>query len=169
MTNTKRKGARSKKEIPEDILNQLNHGEIESANLVEWLAIDRRKLLENVLIQHDRKKYLKPILACVDNLEKQTVNTMNEAIGTELLNQANIYEDNEFLMIISVHPSDLVRGWATFTVGKDTSLSISQMLQKIHPFAGDRHFNVREEAWGAVRHKIVQNLEESIAILSEWV
>jgi hypothetical protein len=35
MTETKRKGSRSVKDIPANILQQLNAGEIESANLVE--------------------------------------------------------------------------------------------------------------------------------------
>jgi hypothetical protein len=48
MTETKRKGTRSIKDIPKDILEQLNRGEIETANLVEWLAIDGRVLLETL-------------------------------------------------------------------------------------------------------------------------
>lgn len=42
------------------------------------------------------------------------------------------------------------------------------MLQAIRPFAADGHFNVREYAWIDVRKTIVQNLPESIAILSVW-
>lgn len=169
MANIKRKGAMSKKDIPENILEELNHGEIESANLVEWLAIDRRILLENVLVQHDRKKYMRPVLEHVDSLKKQTINTISEAIGAELLNQTNIHNDSNFLLIIAAHQSDLVRSWVTFAIGKDITLDIRQMLHKIQPLATDKHFNVREEAWVAVRPKIAQNLDESIEILSEWV
>lgn len=168
MTITKRKGARTIKEIPKDIFKQLNHGELESANLVEWLAVDRRVLLENVLRQHDKITYLKPILERLDNLKKQTVNTLNEAIGTGLLEQADSNNDRDFLLKISTHRSDLVRSWLTYSVGKDTNLDIGQMLQKIRSFAADSHFNVREEAWTAVRPAIAQNLDKSIAILSEW-
>ncbi|MGL5437545.1 MAG: DNA alkylation repair protein [Lachnospiraceae bacterium] len=168
MADIKRKGARSKKDIPDNILEQLNHGELESANLVEWLAIDRRILLEHVLLQHNRQKYLKPILARIDGLKKQTVNTVNEAIGTGLLEQTIIYKDNDFLSEISTHQSDIVRSWLTFTIGKDDDLNIGQMLLRIRTLAADRHFNVREEAWVAVRPCIAQNLDESIAILSAW-
>ena len=45
MVEIKRKGAKSIKDIPKDILEQLNRGEIETANLVEWLAINQRLLL----------------------------------------------------------------------------------------------------------------------------
>jgi len=168
MIETKRKGAKSIKDIPKDILEQLNHGEIETANLVEWLAVDQRILLENLLEQHDRKKYLKPILTHIDGLKKQTVNTINEAIGTGLFEQTAIHNDSDSFPIISTHQSDFVRAWAAYTIGKNTTLNIKEMLRKIQPFAADRHFGVREVAWFAVRPSIAQYLEESITILSKW-
>ena len=45
MTEIKRKGSRSTKDISKEILEQLNHGEIETANLVEWLAFEQRLLI----------------------------------------------------------------------------------------------------------------------------
>jgi 3-methyladenine DNA glycosylase AlkC len=165
---TKRKGARTIKEIPAAVLEQLNRGEMETASLAEWCAVDRRALLENLLTQHDRKKYLKPILAQIDSLKKQTVNTVNEAIGAGFFEQTSIHADNDFLPVISTHPSDLVRCWATYAVGKNTTLNISQMLQKIQPFAADIHYGTREDAWCAVRQHIAQNLDESLRILSTW-
>lgn len=84
MTEIKRKGSRSAKDIPKEILEQLNRGEIETVNLVEWLAVDQRLLLENSLKQFNRTQYLQPILNDIENLKKQTVNTINEAIGTGL-------------------------------------------------------------------------------------
>ena len=168
MTEKKRKGARTIKDIPKNILKQLNSGEIETANLVEWLAIDRKILLESLLTQYDRKKYLRPILEQVDKLEKQTVNTIARAIGTGLYEQTHIHNDSGFLPAISAHQSDFVRGWATEIIGNNTALNIKQMLQKIKPFAADKHFAVRECAWSVVRKSIIQNLHESIAILSVW-
>jgi len=168
MTETKRIGAKSTKDIPKNILEQLNRGEIETANLVEWLAVDQKALLKNVLTQYSRQKYLNPILEQIEKLKKQTVNTINEAIGTGLLEQAIIHNDNDFLQIISTHSADLVRCWTTYTVGKNASLNIEQMLQKIQPFAADKHFGVREIAWMAVRPSITKNLNESISIFSKW-
>ena len=168
MEKSKRVGARSRGKIPEDILRQLNSGEIECANVVEWSAIDRERLLENILKKHNRIHYLKPILERIGKLEKQTVNTTNEAIGAELCNQMSDYQDDEFLQILLTVPSDLVRGWGAFVIGKDTRLSLAQMLENIKPFAMDGHFNVREEAWTAVRPTIIANLDEGIAILSRW-
>jgi len=168
MTETKRKGARTIKDIPKNVLEQLNRGEIETANLVEWLAIDRRLLLENLLIQYNREKYLQPILEQVDKLKKQTTITIADTIGTGLCEQVKIHNDKDFHSAISAHQSDFVRSWAGDVVGKNTDLNIEQILLKIKPFAADRHFNVRESAWCAVRPSIVQNVDESITILSAW-
>ncbi|SDZ73122.1 3-methyladenine DNA glycosylase AlkC [Porphyromonadaceae bacterium KH3R12] len=168
MTEPKRKGARSTKDIPADILQQLNSGQIETANLVEWLAVDQKLLLENLLNQHTRTDYLNPVLAKIDRLKKQTVNTVNEAIGTELFLRATQNNDKEFLTIMSNHHADLVRCWATYTIGKNENLDITETLLQIQPFAADKHFGVREICWMAVRHKIAQNLTDSIEILSGW-
>jgi 3-methyladenine DNA glycosylase AlkC len=104
----------------------------------------------------------------INRLEKQTINTISEVVGRRLFEQATLYKDDDFLLAISTHSSDLVRCWTTFTIGKNTKLNIKQMLQKIKPFAADRHFNVREEAWAALRPIIAQNLDESIKILAKW-
>ena len=168
MTESKRKGAKSIKEIPKELLDQLNRGEIETVNLVEWLAVDQRILLENLLIQHERKKYLTPILIEIESLKKQTVNTINESIGSGLFDQVTKQNDSDFLQKISMHQSDLVRCWATYTISKNSCLTTKQMLQKIQTFAADKHFGVREIAWLSVRQNIAINLEESITILSEW-
>lgn len=168
MNELKRKGARSTKDIPAAILEQLNKGEIESANLVEWLAVDQRFLLEHLLTQNKRADYLKPVLVKIDQLKKRTVNTINEAIGTSIFEQATKNKDEVFLEILSKHTSDLVRCWATYTIGKNTELTINQALQQIQPFAADKHFGVREISWMSVRQKIVAELEKGIEILSKW-
>lgn len=168
MIEVKRKGARSTKDIPATILEQLNQGEIETANLVEWLAVDQRLLLENLLKQNSRTGYLKPVLTSIDLLKRQTVNTINEAIGTVLFDQAIKNSDHDLLKILSSHNADLVRCWATYAIGKNQKLSIGETLLKIQPFARDKHFGVREISWMSVRQKIAKNLKESIAILSKW-
>lgn len=168
MTEIKRKGAHSTKDIPNDILQQLNSGQIETANLVEWLAVDQRILLKNLLEQSRRNEYLKPILLKIDQLKKQTVNTINETIGTGLFELTIQNKDEKFLRIMSNHKADLVRCWATYTIGKNENLNISETLKQIQPFSADKHFGVREICWMSVRPKIAKNLTESIEILSKW-
>lgn len=164
----KRKGARSIKDIPPDILAQLNRGEIETANLTEWLAVDQRLLLESLLLQNDRKEYLIPVLENVNRLKKQTVNSINETIGIGLLNLALKNKDDEFLSKLSTHQADLVRCMAAYTIGRNNDLQLKEKLNKIQLFASDSHFGVREICWMAVRPDIARNLDESIDILSIW-
>lgn len=168
MIEVKRKGSRSIKEIPVDILRQLNRGEIESANLVEFLGVDRKVLIEHLLTQYDRQYYLPPILSKIGALEKVTANTIYKTIGDELVNQVVSNNDSKLLSLLSAHPSDIVRCWAAYLIGNNTALNLEQMLEAIRPFASDQHFNVRECAWSDVRKKIAENLEESLCLLSMW-
>ena len=69
---------------------------------------------------------------------------------------------------MSNHSADLVRCWATYTIGKNENLNIAETLKQIQPFSADKHFGVREICWMAVRPKIAQNLTESIEILTTW-
>src|SRR5690606_15046098 len=126
---------KSTKDIPAEILAQLNCGKIETANLVEWLAVDQRLLLKNLLTENQRTDYLNPVLTKIEQLKKQTVNTINEAIGTGLFEQATQNNDKEFLTVIYNHKADLVRCWATYTIGKNEQLNIAEMLKQIQPFS----------------------------------
>ena len=153
MNVDKRKGSRSTKDIPAEIMLQLNRGEIETANLVEWLAVDQSILLTNLLQELERSHYLESIFEDIDNLTKQTVNTRNEAIGIGIFKNIQANDDFGIFPKLANHTSDAVRCWATYIVGFDKSLSISNKLTQIQPFAADTHFGVREIAWLAVRHR----------------
>lgn len=150
MAETKRKGARSAKDIPAAILEQLNSGKIETANLVEWLAVNQKILLKNLLEEKGRTSYLSPVLEDIERLKKQTVNTINEAIGKGLYKQALQVDDSQFLTEIVSHPSDLVRCWATYYIACDKNRTLSETLELIKPFAADSHFGVREISWLSV-------------------
>lgn len=168
MSEVKRKGARAAKDIPPSILEQLNKGEIETANLVEWLAVNQITLLENLLKDFNRTKYLKPIFTDIQNLKKQTVNTINEAIGTGILKQSILNNDKEIVSVVLKHKSDLVRCWSAYTIGKNDALGIEEILEQIQFLAADKHFGVREISWLAVRSSIMNNLDKSLEILSKW-
>jgi 3-methyladenine DNA glycosylase AlkC len=168
MATLKRKGAASTKDIPAAILTQLNSGQIETVNLVEWLAVDQRYLLKQLLAQIKRTKYLAAILADIDVLKKQTVNTINEAIGRGLLNATLHHKDTSLPALLAHHPSDIVRCWAIYTIAKNKALTTRQILEQIKPFAADKHFGVREIAWLAIRQTIIKNLDESLKILVAW-
>lgn len=167
-TTIKRKGARSAKDIPSSILEQLNKGEIESANLVEWLAVNQIVLLENLLKELNRTEYLEPILIDIRSLKKQTVNTINEAIGTGIFKLSVLNNDLKILSNISKHKSDLVRCWSAYTIGKNPKYTIEEMLEQIQFLAADKHFGVREISWLAVRSYVAKNLDRSLEILLKW-
>ena len=40
-------------------------------------------------------------------------------------------DDTEILTIISTHKSDLIRCWATYTIGKNPKLNIKEMLELV--------------------------------------
>ena len=82
-------------EIPKPILLQLNKGEIESANLVEWLAINQLSLLEHFLKANKRLGYLKIAQTAFQQLKKQTVLTTTECIGKSLYSQSIQQKDEE--------------------------------------------------------------------------
>ncbi|MTG98834.1 MULTISPECIES: DNA alkylation repair protein [Myroides] len=164
----KRKGARSIKDIPVDVLSGLNAGELSSVNLTEWLAIDQRVLVKNVLISLDRENYINCVLDAVDGLEKKTVNTINQCIGYTLYHLSNEDSDSELFHLLKNHKSDLVRCWATYFIHYNESFTIADKLMAIRDFAADSHFGVREICWMAVREDIIEHLEESLSLLFEW-
>jgi 3-methyladenine DNA glycosylase AlkC len=168
MALEKRKGSRSTKDIPTEILLQLNRGEIETANLVEWLAVNQRLLLHNLLQELNRNQYYDSIILDIDALKKLTVNTINEAIGFGLLKNILSNNDSAIFPKLANHISDCVRCWATYIIGFDENLSVSEKLSQIQPFAADTHFGVREIAWLATRKSISDNLNESLNLLSKW-
>jgi 3-methyladenine DNA glycosylase AlkC len=165
---TKRKGATSVKNIPPDILNKLNAGEIETVNLMEWLAIDQTTLLRHFLSKTHREKYLTPTLNAVALLKKQTVNTVNEAIGQTIYQQAQLFKDQEIISLMRENSADVVRCWAAYATVQSDFLSMTELLEKIKPFAADSHFGVREISWLTVRTHISTHLDESISILNRW-
>jgi 3-methyladenine DNA glycosylase AlkC len=168
MSDIKRKGAKSVKDIPPEILIQLNSGEIETANLMEWLAIDQSMLLINFLEKNQNKKYFENALESINSLKKKTVNTINKAIGESIYQQAQLFKDHKIIPLMQKHPADMVRCWSVYATVKADSFSMAKLLERIQPFADDSHFGVREISWLAVRSMISEHLEESISILKNW-
>lgn len=164
MENSKRKGARSQKDISPDILDQLNRGLIESANLTEWLSVDHTCLIKNVLPPEFREK----CLSVVDNLQSKSTMSVIKAIGEFLYNTLKQNYGVSLFEELKVHKSDSVRCWAAYIVGFNTLLSIHQKLEQIQVFAADSHFGVREISWMAVREDVTKYLDEAIPILQEW-
>jgi 3-methyladenine DNA glycosylase AlkC len=150
LSSPPRKGARTVATVLPDILNALEAGTMETANLTEGLAINMRLLLAAVAPGV-------PIDAL--DLELGVVQRMAQAGAMIRAHEIDLAD----------HPSDTVRGWAAFAVGQDGGRDPIERLEAIRPFAADPHFGVREWAWMAVRAIIVAKPLAAIAHFTPWV
>jgi 3-methyladenine DNA glycosylase AlkC len=149
------KGARSIASVRTDHLATLEAGLAQSKTLSELLAIDFAKLL----FATDRKA------AAQSHLDaKAGVTARMLQCAQSLVDQFGAATTERF----ATHASDTVRGWAAYTLAINRPKSTAELLKRIRPFADDAHFGVREWAWLAVRPQLVEQLDESIRLLSKW-
>ncbi|HJV23161.1 MAG TPA: hypothetical protein VJ570_10705 [Holophagaceae bacterium] len=140
-------------------LKALAKGEVESANLQEWTALDMGALLVNVLREADAKA---PDAAWLDLVRALPLTRRIEAIALHLLDRHQaIFEG------LAEHPSDTVRIWAAMMVGLGAKRPLEKRLAQLRPFAADPHSGVREYAWMAFRPHLAAQLPEGLALLAE--
>ena len=165
-----RKGARKVNEIPSEVLDLLNRGEIETVNLVEWLAIDLQALARHVLPQVGLARAIAPILRDVEALTKTTTPQVMLAISQGIFRELQEHKDAAAICkLISTHQSDSVRCWGAYLIGLNPKLTLEQKIEQIEIFAADSHFGVREIAWMSVRPEIATDLAKAIELLEGWV
>ena len=165
-----RKGARKVQEVPSDVLKLINHGEIETVNLVEWLAVDHTKLIRAVFpgFKMDSAK-IDQISRNIKSLKKPTAMAVTKLVGSTLYEMHSGTKNLESLFSkLSAHPSDSVRCYAPYLIAPGENGSIQKKLEAIAGLAADKHFGVREVVWMALRPEIEKTLEDSIGILSRW-
>lgn len=164
-----RKPARRMAEVPPEVLAQLNRGETQTLNLVEWLATDQRELVRHVLPQLGLAKAVDSALAAVASIAKPTAMSQTRAIGLALAGfvEVKVSPRSAYHRIAS-HPSDLVRNWAGFIVTGTNELTFAQRMTALEPLAADPHFGVREMAWMGMRPAIEKELEHAIDLLAAW-
>lgn len=165
-----RKGARKVQDIPNEVLELLNKGKIETVNLTEWLAVDHRQLIEmNFANLGILKSMTHTVLKEIEDQKKpSTMNTI-KMVGETLYRQ--IKGTDEFLAIfenLKAHESDSIRCYAPYLISLDNELNIEEKLDRAKPLVADRHFGVREVIWMALRPEIDKNLETSIQTLIQW-
>lgn len=165
-----RKGARKISEIPADVMLQLNRGQLETANLIEWLAVDYRQLIPHIFTELQLESLISPCLAAIQSLK--TVTTLQALKSSSAALYQLTDATPEFPALcdkLATHPADTVRCLACYLVGFNEHLTLAQKLQAIQPFAADKHFGVREIAWMATRPAISQHLETALIYLTAWV
>lgn len=138
-------------------LKALAKGEVESANLMEWTALDMGALLVNVLREAGAKA---PDAAWLDLVRALPLTRRIEAIALHLLDR-----HQEHFEGFAEHPSDTVRIWAAMMVGLGSKRPLEKRLAQLRPFAADPHSGVREYAWMAFRPHLSAQLPEGLALL----
>ena len=164
----RRKGARSFRTIPPEVREGLDRGEIESASLAEFLAVDRLRLFERVLTACGRAAWFPAVAARTAALRKPSFKTIHEAVAAALAERIAAAGDAAVLSFLASHPSDTVRSVAACVTARIAPPAIGAQLAAIRPFAADRHFTVRECAWSGVREAIIRELPEALALLARW-
>ncbi|HJV90503.1 MAG TPA: hypothetical protein VJ623_09375 [Holophagaceae bacterium] len=149
----------SKDKISAARLKALAKGEVESANLQEWTALDMGALLVNVLREAGAKA---PEAAWLELVRALPLTRRIEAIALHLLDR-----HPELFDSLRDHPSDTVRIWAAMMVGLGAKRPLEKRLAHLRPFAADPHSGVREYAWMAFRPHLAAQLPEGLALLAE--
>ncbi|MFN2557892.1 MAG: DNA alkylation repair protein [Nitriliruptorales bacterium] len=161
-TPNRRKGASRRADIPPDVLDGLNRGELETVTLVEWLAIDMPTLLRHALADVGVEAPL--ALTRAEEVRGEGVTRRLRAIGAAL--QAEVPAAFEAL---ASHRSDMVRAWAAFMLAADDTLPLDERLERTKRCAADRSVAVRECAWDSFRPYVARELERGLTLLETWV
>ena len=158
-------------EIPPEVLARLERGELETANLVEWLAIDQRRLLEAVLEQLEWDLECAELTATAQQLSEQGIVArtagLGRALGEATSGPGRVRRGRVLRRALATHGSDAVRTWAAFAVQVD-ELDLEHRLDRARPFAADGHQGVRELAWLSVRDAIIAAPLEAVELLAPW-
>jgi hypothetical protein len=110
-----RAGARKMGDVPSAVLSKLATGEIETVNLMEWLAADMSALARTVAHSLPiRSKVRAELLIAAENMVGAGVTSRLRFAGQAVANVRSL-DDSEF-RVLSTHNSDLVRQWACYAV-----------------------------------------------------
>ncbi len=159
-----RKGARSFKDLNPEVIEYLNRGEIETANLIEWLAVDQLKLLKKILNDIDKSEWYDSFYEAISSQKKPSANANTKVIGTMFM---QLTTNQEILNHLSDHASDVPRCWATYWAGMQEPEVVAK-LETLKSFAADTHFGVREVVIFASKGEIIKDLNPAINLLSQW-
>ncbi|GAA5528588.1 DNA alkylation repair protein [Herpetosiphon gulosus] len=153
-----RKGATKLANISPDILQQLNTGQLATANLMEGLAIDFQQLWQHCFAELPASALASydPAAGVVKRMQMMG-QILNQSLGFGAFNR------------VATHHADTVRGWAAFMLADQANLSVAERLNLVQPLADDAHFGVREWAWLALRPQLTADLATSLNVLQTWV
>lgn len=164
-----RKGARKAEDIPQHVLDLLNKGKIQTANLTEWLAINQVELIKNTFAKIGLKGNIDNITKAIEHQKKPSTMGTIKLIGQHLYKYCDKSKTlDKTISQLSKHESDTVRCYATYLIALNSNLNISEKLDQSRVLVADKHFGVREIVWMALRPEIAKNLTESLEVLVGW-
>lgn len=160
-------------DIPVATLAALNAGAEETVTLVEWLAIDIRRLARAVAPEAMGSPAASTTLVeGADRLAASSVTVRSKGMGAAVraaIDSLPAVAGRRAFERMAAHASDMVRGWAAYSVAADRTLPLAARLEAGRRFAADRHMAVRECAWDAWRPFVAAELAHGLALLSRWV
>lgn len=163
----RRRGYVRLSDIPPELVQRLNRGEIETATLTEQTAMDFACLLGTLDGWCGDARGLADDAGRSELAAHGLVRRM--ALAGQLLGRYGAFKDAPALRQLMGHASDTVRGFACFAIAQHPDLGFDEKLAWIRPLAADPHFGVREWAWLALRPGVAVAPFEAIALLQPWV
>jgi 3-methyladenine DNA glycosylase AlkC len=159
-----RVGARRISEIPQTVSKKLQKGEIESANLVEWLSVDQIKLAESVF----KELSLDDAIVALRALKGRELTALQGTIAVgELLSEHITTKGRRYVAALAQHESDSVRSWVCVALVRNET-TLRGALKSVKPYANDPHMGVREIAWMAVRPFVEAEIDTAFETLATW-
>jgi 3-methyladenine DNA glycosylase AlkC len=156
-----RKGAPRMRDVPEEVLDQLAAGSIETVNLMEWLAADMSALAINLAEAHPNEQLASALRQAAADLRGRGVTDRLRIAGKAVAAHAppgSVEYDN-----LASHKSDLVRQWVCYAANDSSlSLTLDRRLEETLRFAADGNMSVRETAWMAFRPHLAERFGEAL-------
>lgn len=160
-----RRGARRKGDVAPSLLVQFAKGDLETVNLMEWLAADMSELARSVAREFRSHPLSAALLEASEEMRGQSITRRLAIAGHKIADTISDLEGADFLRLAS-HRSDLVRQWACYALNdRRVECDMPARLRATLRFAADKSMSVRETAWMAFRPHIISHIDEAIRLL----
>src|SRR5574340_560446 len=162
----RRRGFVRLRDIPLDLLDRINRGELETATLTEQAAMDFAALLGSLEgWAGDRAALLREAAALRPGAHGIVARMR---LAGEALGRCGAFAQAAALRQLMGHPADTVRGFACHAIAAHPSLAFEEKFAWIRPLAADPHFGVREWAWLALRPAVAVAPLQALNLLQGW-
>jgi len=163
-----RKGAARIAQIPPEVLQALNAGQIPTVNLNEFLALDLPLLVRCVARDIGLEPQAERLQDTCAMLTAFAPVKRHLHVARALYDLTEPRPDRDRIAhALATHASDVARNWAAQWIAF-SSLPLARKLDSAWRFAADPHFGVREMAWMAVRDEVVGDVDTAVRLLQPW-